>query len=76
VNVIGWFARGSLFTSPKHTGESHRSTVMYITDNIPLTHLELSLLDPDLTVRFAHRSFGDTFTVTPKDTPRDKEGRQ
>ena len=34
------------------------------------------LLDPDLTVRFAHRSFGDTFTVTPKDTPRDKEGRQ
>jgi hypothetical protein len=49
---------------------------MYITDNIPLTHLELSLLDPDLTVRFAHRSFGDTFTVIPKDTPRDKEGRQ
>ena len=32
--------------------------------------------DPDLTVRFAHRSFGDTFTVTPKDTPRDKEGPQ
>jgi hypothetical protein len=32
--------------------------------------------DPDLTVRFAHHSFGDTFTVTPKDAPRDKEGRQ
>jgi hypothetical protein len=32
--------------------------------------------DPDLTVRFAHHSFGDTFTVTPKDTPRDQEGRQ
>jgi len=36
----------------------------------------LLVLDPDLTVRFAHRFFGDTFTVTPKDTPRDKEGRQ
>ena len=32
--------------------------------------------DPDLTVRFAQRSFGDTFTVIPKDTPRDQEGRQ
>jgi hypothetical protein len=27
------------------------------------------LLDPDLTVRFAHRSFGDTLTVTPKGHP-------
>ena len=34
------------------------------------------LVDPDLTVRFSHRSFGDTFTVTPEDTPRDKEGLQ
>ncbi len=34
------------------------------------------VLDPDLTVRFAHRSFGDTFTVTPKNTPRDKEDLQ
>jgi hypothetical protein len=34
------------------------------------------LLDPDLTARFAHRSFGGAFTVTPKDTPREKEGRQ
>jgi hypothetical protein len=33
-------------------------------------------VDPNLTVRFAHRSVDDTFTVTPKDTPRDKEGRQ
>jgi hypothetical protein len=55
---------------------SEPPTVMYITDNIPLTHLELRLLDPDMTVRFAHRSFGDTFIVIPKDTPRDKEGRQ
>jgi hypothetical protein len=36
----------------------------------------LLVLDPDLTVRFAHRSFGDTFTVTRKGAPRDKEGRQ
>jgi hypothetical protein len=36
----------------------------------------LLVLDPDLTVRFAHRSFGGTFTVTPGDTPRDKEGLQ
>jgi chemotaxis protein methyltransferase CheR len=26
------------------------------------------VLDPDLTVRFANRSFGDTFAVTPEDT--------
>jgi hypothetical protein len=29
------------------------------------------VLDPDRTVRFAHRSFGE---FTSKDTPRDKEG--
>jgi hypothetical protein len=34
------------------------------------------VLDPDLTVRFADRSFGEIFAVTPKDTPRDQEGRQ
>ena len=33
-----------------------------------------SLLDPDLAVRIANRSFDDTFTVTPEDTPRDQEG--
>jgi PAS domain-containing protein len=27
----------------------------------------LLVLDPDLTVRFANRSFGETFAVTPKD---------
>ena len=32
------------------------------------------LLDPSLTVRIANRSFDDTFTVTPEDTPRDQEG--
>ena len=31
---------------------------------------------PDATVGVAYRSFGDTFTVTPKDTPREKEGPQ
>jgi hypothetical protein len=33
-------------------------------------------LDLDLSVRFARRSFGDTSTVTLKNTFRDKEGRQ
>ena len=33
-------------------------------------------LDPDLTVRIANCSAGDTFTAAPKDTPRDKEGLQ
>ena len=28
----------------------------------------LLVLDPDLTVRFANRSFADTFAVTPEDT--------
>jgi hypothetical protein len=32
-------------------------------------------LEPDLAVRFAPRSCGGTFTATPEDTPRDKEGR-
>jgi hypothetical protein len=36
----------------------------------------LLVLDPDLAVRFAHRSFGDTFTVTRKGTPCDKADRQ
>ncbi len=36
----------------------------------------LLVLEPDLTVRSANRSFGDTFTVTREDTPRDKEGMQ
>jgi hypothetical protein len=34
------------------------------------------LLDPDLTVRIANHSAGDTFTAAPKDTPRDKQGLQ
>jgi hypothetical protein len=40
------------------------------------TRDRLLVLDPDLTVRFADRSFGDASTVTPKDTPRDQEGQQ
>jgi hypothetical protein len=32
--------------------------------------------EPDLAFRLAHRSFGDTFTVTRKSTPRGKEGWQ
>ena len=28
----------------------------------------LLVLDPDLTVRFVNRSFGDIFAVTPEDT--------
>ena len=36
----------------------------------------LLVLDPDLTVRFADRSCGDAFTVTPKDTRREQEGQQ
>ena len=36
----------------------------------------LLVLDPDLSVRLADRSFGDAFTVTPKDTPRDQECQQ
>ena len=36
----------------------------------------LLVLDPDLTVRFVDRSFGDAFTVTPKDTLREQEGQQ
>jgi hypothetical protein len=36
----------------------------------------LLVRDPDLTVRFTYRALGDTFTVSPKDTPRDHEGRQ
>jgi hypothetical protein len=45
-------------------------------DPVATSYEGLRLLDFDLTVRSAHRSFGDTFTTTPKDTPRVKEGRQ
>jgi hypothetical protein len=40
------------------------------------TRDRLPVLDPDLTVRFADRSFGDAFTVTPKDTLCEQEGQQ
>jgi hypothetical protein len=40
------------------------------------TRDRLLVLDPDLTVPFADRSFGDAFTITPKDTHRDQEGQQ
>ena len=40
------------------------------------TRARLLVLDLNLTVRFADRSFGDAFTVTPKDTLRDQEGQQ
>ena len=32
--------------------------------------------DADLTGRLGYRSFGDTFTVLPEDSPRDQEGQQ
>ena len=40
------------------------------------TRDRLLVLDPDLTVRFADRSFGDAFIVNPEDTPCEKEGWQ
>ena len=36
----------------------------------------LLVRDPDLTVRFANRSLGETFTVPAENTPREKEGLQ
>src|ERR1700686_3133811 len=38
------------------------------TDLVETIREGLLVLDPDLTVRFANRSFGDTFAVTPEDT--------
>ena len=35
------------------------------------TRDHLLVLDHDLTIRFTDRSFGDAFTVTPKDTLRE-----
>ena len=40
------------------------------------TRDHLLVLDHDLTIRFTDCSFGDAFTVTPKDTLRDQEGQQ
>ena len=45
-------------------------------DIVEMIREGLLVLDPDLTVRFANRSCGNTFTVTPEDTPRAKEGLQ
>jgi len=47
-----------------------------VSDLVDTIREGLLVLDPDLTARFANRSVDDTFTVTPEDTPRDKEGRQ
>ena len=45
-------------------------------DRVETIREGLLVFDPDLAVRFAHRSFGDAFTVTRKGIPHDKEGRQ
>jgi hypothetical protein len=45
-------------------------------DPVAMIRNGLLVLDPDLTVRYAHSSFGGACTVTPKDAPREKEGRQ
>jgi hypothetical protein len=36
----------------------------------------LAVFIPGLAVRFAHRSFGDPFTMIPKDVPHDRESRR
>jgi hypothetical protein len=45
-------------------------------DRVETIREGLLVFDPDPAVRFAHRCFGDAFTVTLRGTPRDKEGRQ
>jgi hypothetical protein len=50
-----------------------------VCDVDPLDILEtirevLLVRDPDLTAGLARRSFGDAFTVTPKETSREKVG--
>jgi hypothetical protein len=45
-------------------------------DPVATIRERLLVLDHDLTARCAHRSFGGVFTVTAKDTHREKEGRQ
>ena len=44
----------------------------------PLDIAETSGLvrDPELMGRLGYRCYGDTFTVLPQDTPREKEGLQ
>ncbi len=36
----------------------------------------LAPVDPELIGRLRYRSFGETFTVLPEDSPREKEGLQ
>ena len=36
----------------------------------------LLMRGPDLTARLGYCSFGDSFTVLPEDSPREKEGLQ
>jgi PAS domain-containing protein len=38
-------------------------------DIVEMIREGLLVLDPDLMVRFANRSCGNTFTVTPEDNP-------
>ncbi len=45
-------------------------------DLVETIRKRLVVIESDLTVRFAHRSFSGTFAVTPTDNPREKEGRQ
>ena len=43
-------------------------------DIVETTRADLHVLDLDLTVRFAHCSFGDAFTVTPEEHPSREGG--
>jgi hypothetical protein len=61
---------------PRHRKDAQEPAVYEIDPLDLIETIREGVLNPDLTVRFAHCSFGDKFTVTPKDTPRDKGGPQ
>ena len=45
-------------------------------DIVETIHEGVLVGDPNLTDRLAYRSCGETFTVLPENTPREKEGLQ
>ena len=65
--VYGWFTEGFETLDLKEASEVDPL------DLVETIREGVLVLDPDRTVRFAHRSFGE---FTSKDTPRDKEGWQ
>ena len=71
-SAAGWYV---LPSRVKSSSEGAQEPAVCDVDPLDIAAaIREGVLEPDRMVRFASGSFADTFTSTPRDTPRDKEG--